>query len=486
MWSCATDCGVPPDVTIPLTACLDGLDNDGDGFVDYPLDPGCAKPWDQSELNATEVLANVQAFLDKTVIDNPAVEAVNQTIATPALAATIAVNTFATFSFFNFATYFQYFFTQPFVFIFRRRRRKWGVVYNSLTKQPVDLAIVRLYNKDTNRLVQSRVTDRQGRFNFLVSPGMYHLVVMKPGFTFPSQYLKDKTEDVTYLDLYHGEEITVTEGRADITVNIPIDSEVKEQPAMRIIVVHYLRKLQYWLAFAAVPLAIIAAIISPGALTFAMLGFHSLMFILFRRLGYQKPPKNWGIIYDKKTRKPLGRAITRIYDKQYNKLLETRVTDDHGRYAFLVDKNVYYVTAEKVGYHPVKTDEIDLVKKTQDMLVGMDIGLPRVSEQVASSTTAVSETPTAAPEKAPEPQPTLAGGVGREALEQLIKHKVEPTPLPVETPEAPSQVPEKLVAPPVSETSATPSTGQSSPTSTQEPTKPEEKPPAPPPKNIFG
>ncbi|RLG21457.1 hypothetical protein DRN74_02765 [Candidatus Micrarchaeota archaeon] len=32
-------------------ACNDGIDNDGDGYTDYPADPGCKRRWDRSELN---------------------------------------------------------------------------------------------------------------------------------------------------------------------------------------------------------------------------------------------------------------------------------------------------------------------------------------------------------------------------------------------------------------------------------------------------
>lgn len=37
----------------PPPACADGLDNDGDGLVDHPADPGCVFPNDDSEANAT-------------------------------------------------------------------------------------------------------------------------------------------------------------------------------------------------------------------------------------------------------------------------------------------------------------------------------------------------------------------------------------------------------------------------------------------------
>ena len=36
--------------------CDDGLDDDGDGFVDYPVDPGCDSSADVSESNSSTVV----------------------------------------------------------------------------------------------------------------------------------------------------------------------------------------------------------------------------------------------------------------------------------------------------------------------------------------------------------------------------------------------------------------------------------------------
>ncbi|MDX9893438.1 MAG: polymorphic toxin-type HINT domain-containing protein [Patescibacteria group bacterium] len=461
-WSCAVDCGIPPDFSLRLSACVDGLDNDQDSLVDFPADPGCESPQDNNELNLTEVIVNIQAFLEEEVFDNPLVEQANEVVA-PVVVTAVAVNTFATFSFINFFSYLQFFITQPFAALFRKKRRKWGVVYNALTKQPVDLAIVRLYNKENGRLIQSRVTDKQGRYSFLTEPGRYYLTVTKPKFDFPTQYLKDVKEDVTYLDVYHGEVVEVTTARADITVNIPIDPQVSEKPVFRIIIQHYLRKIQYAAAFTAVPLAAISMVVSPGPLTFSLFGVHCLLYVLFRRLGYERPPKNWGIVYDRATKKPLARAIARIYDKQYNKLLETRVTDNRGRYSFLVNNNVYYVTAEKPGYRKGQTADVNLVSKDRETVIGLDIPLEKgqdlVQPSAPSTPTVVSTESTGyqpetsvqpkigqsanlssvsliskplAPESSTEPVAdqdlakrvdSLSSGVGRESLEELLKTK---------------------------------------------------------------
>ena len=88
------------------------------------------------------------------------------------------------------------------------------------------------------------------------------------------------------------------------------------------------------------------------------------MFFLFRRLAIPPKPKNWGIVYDGTSRKPLSKAVVRVFDKKYNKLLETQVTDRDGKYAFFAGKNIYYVTADVPGYDRFVSGDIDLRKES--------------------------------------------------------------------------------------------------------------------------
>jgi hypothetical protein len=50
----------------------------------------------------------------------------------------------------------------------------------------------------------------------------------------------------------------------------------------------------------------------------------------------------------------------RIFSLPYNKLLETRVADRHGRYNFLVGQNLYFLTASRSGYWKTETYPLDL------------------------------------------------------------------------------------------------------------------------------
>ncbi len=57
-WSCAEGmlCRVAEDdhERCRKTACADGLDNDGDGLIDHPQEPGCERPSDDDELDPPE------------------------------------------------------------------------------------------------------------------------------------------------------------------------------------------------------------------------------------------------------------------------------------------------------------------------------------------------------------------------------------------------------------------------------------------------
>jgi hypothetical protein len=73
-------------------------------------------------------------------------------------------------------------------------------------------------------------------------------------------------------------------------------------------------------------------------------------------------PKKLGKVFDAITNKPLPRAVVRIFDAKFNKLLETQITDSRGRYGFLVGKNIFYLTGEAKGYDANKMPDMDLTK----------------------------------------------------------------------------------------------------------------------------
>jgi hypothetical protein len=306
-------------------------------------------------------------------ISNPVVEDANRNIAAPTLIGVAVANTVTAIPIFSLWSFIQFLFTEPFLLLQRRKRKGWGVVYNALTKLPVDLAIVRLLNAKTRRIIQTRVTDKLGRFVFFAAVGEYLVEVTKRGFVSPSVFLKTLKEDETFTDLYHGEILKVTDKDGAITPNIPLDPVEQHPSKAKLILKNILRSFQYGLSLSGLALVLISFIITPTLLIAGFVVAHVLLYLLFRRLAKTPAPKSWGIVYDEKSKKPLHYTIARIFETQYNKLLSTQITDTKGRYSFLVGENVYYVTFEHPGYEPAKTPAIDLVKKRADEMVALNM-----------------------------------------------------------------------------------------------------------------
>jgi len=332
---------------------------------------------DQSILKTTtEVLTDPEtiANVTKTVIDNPVVEDVSTQYVAPVTTAAVTVSAVVAIPWWNFIHYLQYLFALP--SILRRRKFGWGTVYNSITKEPVDLAAVRLYDYDTKKLLQSRVTDSQGRYNFLVEAGKYYLEVVKPDFTFPSAILKEHHDDDKYIDLYHGEAIEVHSDESGVIIaNIPLDQKDIKITDKQILKKFFWEKIKANIILAGPIISVIIFLISPSIYTALLAVVQFILYAFFRRLGKVKRAKNWGAVYDHGSKKLLPGSVVRIFSPKYDKMLEVQVTDKKGRYGFLAGENIYYLTGNKDGYHEYKTNTIDLRGKQSGDIISEDISL---------------------------------------------------------------------------------------------------------------
>ncbi len=378
-----------------VPSCSDGRDNDRDGLIDYPVDPGCESPDDDSELDLEDIPALVNLFIDSTldiarpivegaaeatreVIDNPRVERVSTDYVAPAAAIVAITNASTAISVVSLFPYLQFLFTEPLWLLARRKRYGWGVVYDAITKRPIDLAVVRLFNQDTGAQVQTRVTDKLGRYYFIVKKeGNYRIAVTKPEYKFPSETMKGERSDIKYTEVYHGETIEVSQSGAVITASIPLDPEKEVVPDKKVIAGRLAKKLQHAVSLSGLVISFITVVIAPRLLIILLFLLHVAIYILFRRLAYPKKPKNWGIVYDKKTKEPLEKTVVRIFDNKFNKLLDTQVTSSRGRYGFLVGPNVYYLTADRPGYEKQKTEPLDFHKVEEGTFLTKNIPLPR-------------------------------------------------------------------------------------------------------------
>ncbi len=260
----------------------------------------------------------------------------------------------------SFFSYLYLLFTQPLMLVGAKKRR-WGLVYNAVTKNPVDLAIVRVYDAESKRLVGTRVTNKQGRYNYILQPGKYYFQVEKKNFLFPTVLLKGKTKDQDMDQLYTGGVFEVA-GKGNVAMQIPVDPDIKDEKDKNLLRRNLVKKLQFVIALVGPILSLVAFIISPTWLLAGLTVGQLAMFFLFRYLAYGRQYKNWATIKAVDSKEPLSQAIVRVFDTKFNKLLDWRVTDGKGRYSFLVGDGEYYITVEKQGYRPYRSEVFDMSK----------------------------------------------------------------------------------------------------------------------------
>ncbi|MBU1177768.1 chitobiase/beta-hexosaminidase C-terminal domain-containing protein [Patescibacteria group bacterium] len=315
--------------------------------------------------------------------------------------------------------YLAQFFTEPLLYLSRKKKREWGVVYDSLTKQPLDLAIVRLFDQETNKLVETRVTDAAGRFLFIVEPEKsYYVTADKPFYTFPSHYLEGKKADADYYNLYYGQLISAAtdkdiEKTGQVAVNIPLDPQegyvfnqahprrplktpirnlrdAATLPAQRIAredhrILHsvWWRRVNQVTAYIGPILGLVTFVITPNLLTFTFLVLHIILLILFHRLALGKSAKPWGKVYNVTNKKSLSRSVVRLFDNKYGKLLLTTVSKSDGRYGFLVGQETYSLSPFKEGYQ-FPPQKVEIVG-TEEQVVRKDLGMEKADTNDTNS-----------------------------------------------------------------------------------------------------
>ena len=339
----------------------------------------------------TKQVEKAVVVVQKVVLDNPIVEKVSEDVTTPTViaftavgisnvAAATATATSSAAGGLGVLAYLQFFTIQPLMLFSRKKREKWGVVYDSISKKPIPLAILRIFNKETGKLVQTKVSDKNGRYQVIVDPGKYYIQITKDEYVYPSEILFGEDQDSKYYGLYHGGTIEATE-KMILNFNIPIDPNKSEVAPSKMVKRKMIKSLQNGIAIVGPIAATISLIINPTWWVAILLVFQLMLVIIFRKMAIPAKSKNWGAVLDEKTNKPIKNAVVRVFDTRYNKLLESQVTDNNGRYGFLVTKNDYLVTSEKPKYSKFESATIS-VSSDQGGLIAQDIDMEHQVDEI--------------------------------------------------------------------------------------------------------
>ena len=245
-----------------------------------------------------------------------------------------------------------------------RRKKPWGKVIDKLSGKPIQSATVQIYDAEFNKLKDSQITDAEGRFNAFITPGKYYILVSRKGY-----------------EPYQAGGINISSPDQILALEIYL-SPAEEQWS-----VEYIKRINVWnavkrfmelinpylLVFGTL-VSVISAVIVPNALNYVTLGLY-ILFDILKIYFAAHLIKPFGRIIDEMTNEPLSLAVVRIFEENKNWLLATKVTDEQGRFNFLLAPGQYYLTCSKAGYATFRSDTI-LVKK--DVLPALNVKIAKV------------------------------------------------------------------------------------------------------------
>ncbi|MGW8185080.1 MAG: InlB B-repeat-containing protein [Candidatus Moraniibacteriota bacterium] len=218
-----------------------------------------------------------------------------------------------------------------FLGIYTKKRKDWGVVFDSYSGKPIPLASVSIYD-EKERKVDQKLTDASGAYSFLVPPGKYRLEAKKNGYIFDPQDIQVK---VFYSDQYQGEQLTIEK-----------DDIIKKDIPMVPIKKNYLAFMQrfdlksfLWKSFfiAGFLFSFAVLLLYPNLWNYFIFSLYVLSVIL-SHLMLKKAA--WGKILNEQG-KMEAFATIKIFDRETDQLKARTISDEKGRYFLILDQGSY-------------------------------------------------------------------------------------------------------------------------------------------------
>lgn len=224
----------------------------------------------------------------------------------------------------------------------RKKGQPFGVVYNSITKEPVNGAIVRIFDTE-NRIVQTQVTDIYGIFNAYLEKGKYRIVVSIAGYVFPSRLITTSV-DYHYTNVYT-DGLIENQNRGELVVSIPVDPLNRNiiSSAKTVLInnlADLVKSFQTILFAVALFISIVVFSFDQSLLNTVILLLYvpSLIAVLVTLF---TPVMRLGKVVDVASRQPKTNLPLELKENQYERVVAYRVTDPDGLYRFIVHPGNY-------------------------------------------------------------------------------------------------------------------------------------------------
>ena len=198
------------------------------------------------------------------------------------------------------------------------KKKAYGFVYDARDKSPVPFALIELFKG--NDLVKRTVTNNQGKFILVADKGDYKIDIKQSAYKEHSEKLKIEEDSHSIVDTFG---ILKLEDNFSTNVNLARKGLKEFAPKL------------FWIGFA---WSIIALLLSFTGFNIIIVAIYLFQIIL---LSLNKSPRNWGLVFDVDERWKLPGVFVQAYDPKTDQAVDTQITDQNGRFGFVLDGPIY-------------------------------------------------------------------------------------------------------------------------------------------------
>ncbi len=253
-----------------------------------------------------------------------------------------------------------------------KKKKSWGIVYDSKTKNPVSLSMINVMDSK-GKYIKREICDMYGRYLLVVDKGRYRCEAMKSDYKKKFfELAADKTKNVM----------------KDIGLD-PVKSRFSINLKSTVLKISTL--LTKSLIFGVYLVYLAATIVQPTLLNVSITLFASALLVYYAYM-LKKRNVRWGTVINSRTKEPISNAYIRLFNRKTKKLIDIQVSDNKGRFGFIVNPGKYYILATAVGFkfpsekqkyskNMEKDKNIINVNITEEKKVEMDILLDPGSKE---------------------------------------------------------------------------------------------------------
>ncbi len=249
----------------------------------------------------------------------------------------------------------------------RKRRKRWGIVFDNITKKPLKFVRILVYSWPDKRLKETVIANNLGEFGFLAPRGHYFIKVAFTGFSqialegekLGSSYLPQRS-DGYYDNLYYGGEIIdiSSKEKKKKVLNISTPLKPTKEPLLSQRIISGLNKFAKVVNKVRLPLLILGTLLSISTVIYrhtwidwCVLGLYAALWI-YEIYVLTTKTKTSGTILDSQTKKPLDLTLIRLISVKTGKIASTFVTGPDGQFIFSAPSGRYTISAVRADFEP--------------------------------------------------------------------------------------------------------------------------------------